>query len=228
MNRVRKIGSEYQVLMTPHQRFHSGIELMLGNWADSHLSNFYVETYPTWEDAMARAYNFPDINWDQLVLYHKDIFSKLFDIIRYEIDVNNLDMQVKPMLLNSYQAKNLMFDRVIELGNRFRLVYHMNDLISFWISNTFTANLEELAEILSFNQALRIINKTEDNGIIKLVGKTDLGTTYEINLASSLILDWGRWAMKNIHLPEEYRLQKLKEIKKHQDKLDKSLGKNFR
>ena len=224
MNRVRKIGDDFQVLMTPHQRFHSGIELMIGNWTDPHLSNYYVETYPTWEDAMQRAYDFPDINWDQLVLYHKDIFSKLFDIIRYEIDVNNFDMNIKPMLLNSYQAKNLMFDRVIDLGKRFRLVYHMNDLISFWISNTYTANLKELAEILSINQELRIIYTSEENGIIKLVGKTDLGTSYEINLAPTLIADWGRWAMKNIHLPEEFRLEKLKKIKKHQDKLDKSLG----
>lgn len=228
MNRVRKISDEFQVLMTPHQRFHSGIELMLGNWSDPHLSSFYVETYSSWEEAMKRAYDFPDINWDQLILYHKDIYSKLFEIIRYEIDVNNLDMSITPVLMNSYQAKNLMFDRVIDLGKRFRLVYHMNDIISFYVTNTYTSNLREFAEILSFNQELRIIYKTDEDGIIKLVGKTDLGTTYEIILTPTLIADWGKWAKKNIHLPEEFRLQKLKEIKKQQDHLDRSLGTNFR
>lgn len=228
MNRVRKLGDEYQVLMTPHQRFHSGIELMLGNWTDPHLSNYYVETYNTLEDAMARAYNFPDINWDQLILYHKDIYGKLFEIIRYEIDVNNFDMALEPILMNSYQAKNLMFDRVINYGKRFRLIYHMNDIISFQIVNPYTENLKELAEILSLNQALRIMYKVEGNGVIKLVGKTDLGTSYEILLIPSLVDNWKKWTIKNLHLPKDVRLIKLKKVLMQQKEIDKRNSENFR
>jgi hypothetical protein len=228
MNRVRKIGDEYQVLLTPHQRFHSGIELMLGNWTDPHLENYYVETYKSWEDAMARAYNFPDINWDQLILYHKDIYSKLFEIIRYEIDVNNFDMTLKPILLNSHQVKNLMFDRVADFGKRFRLIYHMNDIISFRISNPYTANLKDLAEILSVNQALRIMYTSNDNGVIRLVGKTDLGTSYEIILAPSLVDNWEKWATKNYHLPEDDKMKKLRDVLKQQKEIDKKLGSSLR
>jgi hypothetical protein len=225
MNRIRKLGDQYQVLLTPHHRFHSGIELMLGNWTDKHLGNYYVETYRTMEDAMQRSYNFPDVNWDQLVIYHKDIYAKLFEIIRYEIDVNNLDMTLEPIILNSYQTKNLMFDRIIEHGERFRPIYHMNDIISFHITNPYSANLNELAEILSTNQQLRIQHKTRDfSGAIKLVGKTDIGTSYEIILSSSLVANWKKWAMKNPQIPDNIKMDKLKTIVKQQKTIDQNVG----
>jgi hypothetical protein len=220
MNRVRQYGNKFQVLITPHHRFHVGFELMLGNWTDPHLSNFRVETYNSWEDAMDRAYQFPDANWDQLVLYHKDIFAKIYDVIKYEISVNNLDVSIQPRLLNSYQIKNVMFDRVVGFGERFRLAYNMNDIISFRITNPYTANLEELAEIFSVNQALRIMFKTQEDGVIKLVGKTDIGTTYEIILWSTLVAQWGKWAEKNIDLPSEVKTKKLKEVLEKQKIID--------
>jgi hypothetical protein len=221
MNRVRQYGNKFQVLITPHHRFHVGLELMLGNWTDPHLSNFRVEEYKSWEDAMDRAYQFPDVNWDQLVLYHKDIFAKIYDVVKYEVGVNNIDCILEPRLLNSHQAKNLMFERVINFGDRFRLVNNMNDIISFNISNPYTANLEELAEIFSVNQALRIIYKTQENGIIKLVGKTDLGTSYEIILLTTLLSQWKKWAEKNSDLPTEVKEKKLNEILEQQKILDK-------
>jgi hypothetical protein len=225
MNRVRKINDQYQVLLTPHRRYDSGIELMLGNWTDPHFDGFYVETYNTWEDAMSRAYQLPDINWDQLVLFHKDIYSKLFDIVRYEINVNSFDVQIEPRLLLPRQAKDLMFDRVLGFGERFRLAYHMNDVIAFFITAPYSANLMELAEILSVNQALRIAYKTEDDtGIIRLVGKTDLGTSYEILLAPTLIAHWSKWAMRNPQIPTEQKVNKLKEIKAQQKDIDKKLN----
>jgi hypothetical protein len=229
MNRVRQYGDKFQVLITPHHRFHVGLELMLGNWTDPHFSNFRVETYNSWEDAMDRAYQFPDINWDQLILYHKDIFAKIYDVIKYEISVNNFDISnctIEPRLLNPYQAKNIMFDRVLNLGDRFRLAYNMNDIISFHITNIYTANLEELAEIFSVNQALRIIYKTQENGIIKLVGKTDLGTSYEIILSTTLVAEWRKWAEKNYDLPDKQKIKKLKETLEQQKLLDKK--QNFR
>jgi hypothetical protein len=227
MNRVRQYGNKFQVLITPHHRFHTGIELMLGNWTDPHLVNFRVETYNSWEDAMDRAYQFPDINWDQLVLYHKDIFAKIFDVIKYEISVNNFDVSnyfIEPRLLNSYQIKDIMFDRVIGFGERFRLAYNMNDIISFRITNPYTVNLEELAEIFSVNQALRINFKTQEDGVIKLVGKTDIGTTYEIILWPTLVAQWGKWAEKNMDLSSEIKMKKLKEILEQQKVIDQKVN----
>lgn len=195
MNRIRQYGNIFQVLITPHHRFQVGLELMLGNWTDHHLSTFQVEEYKYLKDAMNRAYQFPDINWDQLILYHRDIFAKIYGVIKYEVNVNNIDCIIEPNLLNSYQVKNLMFDRIIKFGEKFRLINNMNDIISFNITNPYIYNLEELAEIFSFNQALRIIYIMRKNNIIKLVGKTDLGTSYEIILKQQKILD-----KKYIHL----------------------------
>ena len=134
MNRVREYNGKYQVLITPHHRFDAGFELMLGNWTDENLSGFRVEIYNSWEDAMDRAYQMPDINWDQLSLWHKDIFAKLYQIIKYEIQVNNINVEISPKLLNPRQIKELMFNRVISFGERFRLGYHMNDIISFHVN----------------------------------------------------------------------------------------------
>jgi hypothetical protein len=221
MNRVRQYNDKYQVLITPHHRFHTGLELMLGNWVDENLSGFKVEIYNSWEDAMDRSYQFPDIIWDQLTLYHKDIFAKLYQIIKYEIQVNNFNVNVLPKLLNPYQTKELMFNRVMSFGERFRLGYHMNDIISFHITCPFSSHLEELSEIFSINQALRILYKTNDEGIIRLVGQTDLGTSYEIVLWPTMIAEWGKWAEKNSHIPNELKLKKLKEARKKQDIIDK-------
>lgn len=222
MNRVRKHGNKFQVLITPHHIYHAGFELMLGNWTDTHLKNYRIETFDSWEDAMDRAYQYPDINWDQMILWHKDIFSKLHGIIKYELDVNNFKVEYEPKLLNPYQAKNLMFDRVMMFGNRFRLGYHMNDIISFHIINPFSSNLKEIGHILSTNDALRIIYKTIDNEVIRLVGKTDIGTTYEIVLWPTLISQWAKWGYDNPQIPENIKIIQLKKTVEQQKKLDVS------
>ena len=164
----------------------------------------------------------PDINWDQMVLYHKHIFAKLYDIIVYEVEVNNFDITIEPHLLTSHQLKNVMFDRVMLYGTRFRMGYHMNDLITFHIINPYSDNLKELVEILSVNQALRINFKTNDNGHIRLVGKTDLGTQYEINLWTTLISQWAKWSTRNRHLPRQVKLRKLRQIEKQQQIMDRN------
>lgn len=182
MNRIRKYKNKIQVLITPHHKFDSGFELMLGNWTDIHLKNYNVLNFNTMEDAINEALRYPDINWDQMILWHKNNFNKITEIIQYELRINNFNVEFKHRLLNSYQIKNIMFDRIMALGERFRLGYHLNDIISYHITNLFSDDIRALTEILSENQALRIIYKTNDNGIIKLVGKTDIGTTYEIVL----------------------------------------------
>jgi hypothetical protein len=226
MNRVRIYGDKFQVLITPHHRFHTGLELMLGNWTDAHLSNYRIELYNSWEDAMDRSYQFPDINWDQLVLYHRDIFGKLYEIIKYEIFVNSFDVLVnlEPRLLNSHEIKDVMFNRVMAFGERFKLVYHMNDIISFKIINPYAENLIELAEILSINQALRITYKSNNKGVIRLIGKTDIGTTYEIILLTTLMTQWEKWLARNIDAPKEIKEKKFKEIIEQQKILDNKMN----
>lgn len=223
MNRVRKYNNEYQVLITPYQRFNAGQEYMLGNWSDAQLKGFRVNKYKLWEDAMEVAFQLPDINWDQMVLFHRDIFRRLYDVIKYEIDVNNFDVEFEPKILNSFQLKEVMFNRVIAFGERFRLGYQMNDVISYHIMNPYTSNIRELSEILSVNQALRIIYKTNDKGIIRLVGKTDIGTTYEIVLWTSLTAQWAKWSFRNQELPNEIKMKQLEKIIKEQEKVDNGI-----
>ena len=222
MNRVRQYDNKFQVLITPHHIYHSGFELMLGNWTDAHLKNYRIDTFNSWEEAIEKAYQFPDINWDQMVLWHKDIFSKLYGIIKYEININNFNVEFEPKLLNSYQLKDVMFNRIMIFGERFRLGYHMNDIISFHIINPFTSNLEELAEIFSVNQALRIVYKTNDKGIIRLVGKTDIGTFYEIVLWPTIISHWAKWAYANPNVPEIIKVKQLEKTVEKQRKMDNS------
>jgi hypothetical protein len=221
MNRIRKYGNKYQVLVTPHHRFHSGFELMLGNWTDEHLKTYQVITFPTEEEAMKKAFQYPEINWDQMVLWHKHIFDKLNNVIKYEINVNNFDdVSLLPIILYPEHLKNMMFDRVMAHGNRFRLGYHMNDVISFHITHPYTSNIQELSAILSENQALRIIYKTNDKGIIRLVGRTDLGTTYEIVLWTTLTANWARWAQKNPQISLNTKLKELDKVIVKQKTID--------
>ena len=37
MNRIRKVNEHYEILITPHQRFNAGTEILLGNWTDPNL-----------------------------------------------------------------------------------------------------------------------------------------------------------------------------------------------
>ena len=72
MNRIRKYGKIYQVLITPTQSTNATFELMMGDWADSNLRNYYVLEYDTLGDAMVEAFKYPDIDWDKMVLMHKN------------------------------------------------------------------------------------------------------------------------------------------------------------
>ena len=75
MNRIRKYNNNYQVLLTPHQRYNVSFEFLLGSWTDSGLMGFEVKTVNTYREAEDIASNYPDLNWEQLVLYHKDFYT---------------------------------------------------------------------------------------------------------------------------------------------------------
>lgn len=194
MNRIRKIENDkYQVLITPTHRFDSGFELMIGNWTDEHLRNYGIKQFDTLEDAMELAYLYADISWEKLVLFHKDVYQQLNKIIKQHLDKHSFIVEYEPTILTPDQLKNIMFDRVLNHGNRFRLKYNLNDVIGFHIINPWSNNLAEIANILKLDFNLRITKISDNYGVIKLIGQTTIGTTYEIVLWPTLIAQWAKW-----------------------------------
>ena len=57
----------------------------------------------------------PDINWEQLVDFHKDNFYFLTKEITNLVSYTRMAIEFIPKLLSSHeQNKNIMFDRVIK------------------------------------------------------------------------------------------------------------------
>lgn len=185
MNRIRKINNKYEILITPNLLYQTGLELMLGNWTDKNFDGFRIEYYNSIEDAINILCNYPELNFDQLVLYHREIYNKLFELILKEIQKLNINekINIAPKLMNSKNLQEILFNRVKIHGNKFRLLYNMTDIISFNISCKKEIS-DYLINIFSTNQALRILYKSTNNNTIKLVGQTDIGTTYEINITN--------------------------------------------
>jgi hypothetical protein len=171
---------------------------------------FEVHTFPTYSQAECEAIEMPDINWDRLVEFHKDSYLFLRDHIKKALDVLSVAVDFKHYLCSPEQTKNRMFERILhgqelltETHNTtgFRLVYNMNDIISFVIVNPWVQNLHDIADRLIRTDRLRIFNKMEKDGIIQLIGRTDIGTTYEILLITSIVHNWMLWKDKNPKLP---------------------------
>lgn len=182
MNRVRKHGNSFQVLITPTKKFDSDVSFMVGNWIDPDFGGFRVVSYRTFREAMMEASKYPNLDWDQLILWNVENYRKFYGIINRILDMHQFDVKLDAHLMNSYQVKDAMFDRISILKNNFRLSYHMSDIILFTISRFRNVSIRTLAAIFSENQALRIIYKITDREGIKLVGQTDLGVSYMISL----------------------------------------------
>lgn len=184
MNRLRKLNNKYEVLITPHLLYQTGLELMLGNWMDKNFDGFAIEKYDDINSAAERLCNYPELNFDQLVLYHKEIYNKLYELVLLELENINEKIVLEPILKNSKTLRDNFFERIKILGNDFRLLYHMTDIISFNIYVKKEILVKIITENLISNQALRIIhikkNKFDDKKYIKFVGQTDIGTTYQI------------------------------------------------
>jgi hypothetical protein len=206
MNRIRRIGNVYQCLLTPHRKYDIGFEYLIGSWTDESIRGFEVITFNSLNEAECVAIDMPDINWDMLVDFHKDSFLFLKEHISQVINKTNIAVDFTHYLATPNQTKNRMFDRVMrgreiltekQSMTGFRLVYNMNDIISFVIVNPWMKNLKILADRLIKTDRLKIFNKIEKDGIIQLVGRTDIDTTYEIILASSVIHNWMLWIQNN-------------------------------
>lgn len=212
MNRVRQYKNVYQVLLTPHHRFDSGMELMYGAWSDDHLKNYSIKQFQTVEEAMAVAFDHPDINWNMLVEFHKDIYAKLHKIIKSTLDEYDFMVEYQPVLMSPTTVKNMMFDRVMMNGERFKLNYNLNDIIGFHIINPWSKNLVEIFHKLKQNSSLRIERYEHKNNVIHMIGKTDSGTNYEIVLWPTLVAQWAKWCMKHPDVPQKSKEQSLKDI----------------
>lgn len=220
MNRIREYNFRYQVLITPTMPYHTSFELMLGNWTDEHLRNYYILEFDNLGDAQCEAFKHPDLDWEKLVLLHQNAFYDLKNLIREVLNLHKFIGEFQPRIFSPEELKKTMFDRVMYYGKRFTLKFNMNDIIAFHIVNPYTKNLNEISNYLENESRLRINRKFINNGVIHLIGKTDVGTTYEIGLWPTMIAQWARWIEENPQISNENKKYTFIESIKKQDLLD--------
>lgn len=179
MNRVRKKNNKYEVLITPFKLYSASFELMQGNWDDDNLSGYYIKKFNNLEDAKTIAIKYPNLDWYNMVLMYKYEYYQKKRVLEEYIDQNTI---LESKLLTPDEAKELMFDRVEKLHNNFRLSKNFNDILSFTIINQNMNFLLSLKKLLPFDIRLKIIKVLSSKTSFILVGKTDLGTTYQILL----------------------------------------------
>lgn len=224
-NRIRKYKDKYQVLITnPRSNMYDSTGEMIGNWTDDHLRNHKIEEYSNSEDAMICAYNFPDLNWESIVSYHKEIYKHLYTIIKSELEEHNFIVELEPKIMTAEELKNVMFDRIMQFGDRFTLSYNLNDVIGFHIVNPWGKNLREIFRVLKKNRRLKIIRYEHEHGVIRAIGETDIGSLYEINLWPTLVANWARWVNRHPELSKKAVDSALKDILRTQQQIEKSIN----
>lgn len=228
MNRVRKLGDKFQVLITPSIKVSPDSALMVGNWEDDELRNYYVLEYETLGDAMVEALNHPDIDWYRLVLNHKYIYQRLKNNIQKVIYDTGMTVEFKPHLMSPEMLKNTMFDRVQQGGERFNLRYGLNDIISFTIVNPYSKNLFKLANALGnyrehfLRDDLRIRERRLlNNKTICLYGVTEAGSVYEIRLVPTLLYHWSESYKRSGYLHPSHAEKLFQDTMKQQDQVDR-------
>jgi len=221
MNRIRKYKDKYQLLITPTQFFNASFEIMRGGWTDEHLRNYYILTYDTLSDAQCEAYKYPDIDWNKMIIMHKDAFYDIKDIIADVIEREKFIVEFESKYLEPIEAKHTMFDRVMYYGKRFSIVNNMNDIITYYITNPWTKNIAEISNKLINEPKLRIFKKIIGDHVIRLIGMTDMSTTYEIVIRTTNMKQWSQWITENPNVPFELKessYKKLVESQRYQDK----------
>jgi hypothetical protein len=198
MNRIREHNGTFQVLLTPTFNTSPSMELLLGSWSDQNtfLRNFSIVEYPTMRDALDKAYLYPDLDWNKLVSMHYDPFHKINNIIKSFLHQNKYIVELDSVLLTPIKLKNTMFDRVSSLGKSFTPYYNSSDVICINIINPWTHNIQQIANQLAHIPDLNIRNIMSTEYLIRMIGVTDVGTTYEIRLWTTLVAQYAR-ASKN-------------------------------
>lgn len=192
MNRIRKYGNTWQVLLTPTQNFNAGFEILRASFSidDQYLRTYKVLNFNSLADAQVEAFKYPDLDWDNLILLNENAYIDLKKIIFDILKSRKFIVQYEPRITNSLTLKNIIFDRVIKYGKRFNQSYQMNDIFSFNIINPWSKNLKDIAFCLASDRRLRIIKMVTINNVTTLIGKTEVDTTYEICLWPTLIYNW--------------------------------------
>ncbi len=228
MNRIRKHGNIYQVLITGSNVNNASFEILLDNWLDKNFRVFKIQNYHTLQEAQVEAYKHPDIDWYKLVSIHNTNFQKLNNEIKKNLALHELIVEYHAKLVTADELKNNMFNRVMNNGDRFTLVQDLNDIIAFDIVNPWFSNLEDISKMLQRINCLNIIYQKPDlsnSKIIYLVGRTDIGTTYEIRLWPTLIYNWSRYISKNheLHNIKAIALDTFTKIKTMQNNIDANM-----
>lgn len=230
MNRIRKINNVYQVLITPNIKVSPDSSLMLGNWEDEELRNFFILEFDTLRAAQCEAFKHPDIDWYRIILNHKNIFYRLELLLEHIIHETGFTVEFHPTLMDPEQFKNTIFDRVMKSGERFNLRYGLNDIMNFTIVNPWFSNLEKLSKKIEayrdhlYRNDVRIRSKKIlDKKIIFLYGSTELGTVFQIKLTPTLLYQYSEWLKKKGQVDEDNFNGIYRKILESQDYLDNSI-----
>src|SRR3989344_1100251 len=196
MNRIRHIDGKYQVLLTPNLSVSpSSMELLLGNLEDETLRDFKVAEFNNLGDAQCLAYKYPDVDWYKIIRMNVDAYHQITNIINLYIKKNKIIADIDANLADPEQYKNAIFDRVLNMGDKFTLRYDFNDVICINISNPWSKKLQDISNLLINIPELRIHQRFIKSKVIHLIGYTDLGMLYEIKLWPSIIMQWAKWSI---------------------------------
>lgn len=224
MNRIRKYENKYQVLITPCKFENDGIVEMLGYLTDDNLIKCKIAEFSNLNDALDESFKYPDLNWERLIQFHKDIYVELYRRIKLTLDKNCLIYEIEPKLTTGEEIKQIIFNRVMNNCKRFILTYNLNDVIGYHIINPWSKNLKEIEKILKNDPNLRITRKEEINGVIRFICNTTISTTYEIIVWPSLIVNWAKWILKNPTLQQKVKVSSLNDILNTQKMIDSSVN----
>jgi hypothetical protein len=224
MNRIRKNKNVYEVLITPYRIGNpDGFSMMLGYWTDDHLKNYRILEFIDLDDAVQESIQHPDVEWQRLIEFHKDIYVELYKIIKSELTDGNFVVDFQPKIMTADELKNTMFDRVKNSGKRFTLNNDLNDIIGYHIVNPWMKNLKEILNLLKSNKKLRIDRSIQGDGFIRLIGNTSIGTNYEIVLWTTMVSHWVRWISMNPNLPNDTKKESYQEILNIQKSMDNNM-----
>lgn len=198
MNRIRQIDkNKFQILSTPHREFDYNIEYLLSNWTDFNLKNYKIIEVSTMSEALDISYQYPNIDWEKMVLHHVEIFKNLRNLLTSILKNINVNCHLKSVLVDPLQLKNIMFDRVQNYGERFSLGENLNDIINFKITSVYTQNLEHIRNVLQNESRLRIKHVVSGESLTNIICQTDIGSYYNIVLITNLIDENIRWGAIN-------------------------------
>ena len=222
MNRILQTNANvFSVLVSPSFVTHTSMENMFNNWSDEKLRNYKIIDCSSMQDAMDLAYRMPIIDWNKIIDSHINSFEIIDSTIKNILKKCSFIVEIDSHLMNPLELKKTMFERIKFLGERFNLFYNANDIICVNIINPWTQNLIEITNILKNIPELRIKKILITPTHIKMIGLTDIGTTYEIRLWTTHLSQCVKWIHINNLPPSDY-INLLKQFQKEQNAIDKN------